>query len=56
MNQGSSGECFSCKKQIGVVGCPGVVDNSKTDRFPSTKPQYIELCWCLVPGFFILNQ
>ena len=43
MNQGSSRECFSCKEQIGVVVCLGVVDSSKIDRFPSAEPQHIEL-------------
>ena len=55
-NQRSSGECFSCKEQIGVVGCPGVVDSSKTDRFPSVEPQHIDLYWCLAHGLSVLNQ
>ena len=46
MNQGSFGECVSCTEQIGGVGCPGVVDNSKTDCFPSAESQHIELYWC----------
>ena len=42
MNQGNSGGCFSCKEQIGVGGCPGAINSSKTYRFPSAEPQHIE--------------
>ena len=46
MNQGSSGGCVSCIEQIGVVGCLGIVDSSKTDRFSSAQLQHIKLYWC----------
>ena len=34
INQENFDEYFSCKEQIGVVGCPGVVDSPKPIVFP----------------------
>ena len=56
MNQESSGEYVSCTERIGVVGCPGAVDNSKTGRLPSVKLSHIELYWCSVPRWSVLSQ
>ena len=38
----SAGEYVSCTEQIGVVGYPNAVDNSKTDHFPSVELPHIE--------------